>query len=102
MNDPSGTTWCESGNCKQFPTKNVEVLIQYINSGPVPYANGQVCDKFDNRGMVLTVPANAIDPFDAWVEHLKERHLASLRWPEVRRGIQALGGRMEERGNEKT
>lgn len=35
-------------------------------------------------------PESAIDPLDDWVERLKERHLASLRWSEVRRGIQAL------------
>ncbi len=61
LNEPGGQAnfnWCFGGSCKQYPTKNVESLIQLVNSGPVAWdaSNGGsiVCDKFDNRGMVLT------------------------------------------------
>jgi uncharacterized repeat protein (TIGR01451 family) len=61
LNEPGGQSsfnWCVGGSCKQYPTKNVESLIQLVNRGPVDWdsSNGGtiVCDKFDNSGMVLT------------------------------------------------
>jgi uncharacterized repeat protein (TIGR01451 family) len=61
MNEPV-FTWCVSGACKQYPSKNVESLIYLQNRGSTEWnttngfngAGAIVCDKFDNRGMVLT------------------------------------------------
>lgn len=53
MNEPV-FSWCVSGACKQYPGKNVEALIQFGNRSAAPWTNTIICDKFDNRGMVLT------------------------------------------------
>jgi uncharacterized repeat protein (TIGR01451 family) len=53
MNEPT-FSWCTSGACKQYPGKNVESLIQFGNRSATPWTNTIICDKFDNRGMVLT------------------------------------------------
>jgi uncharacterized repeat protein (TIGR01451 family) len=64
LNEPGGQAAynsCYGGSCKQYPTKNVESLIQLFNKSPFTHSTltGStggviICDKFDNRGMVLT------------------------------------------------
>ncbi len=46
--------WCNGGECKQFPTRTVETLTIVRNRGTASWTNTILCDKFDNRGMVLT------------------------------------------------
>lgn len=46
--------WCTGGECKQFPGRPVESMVHIYNRSEVDWTNTIVCDKFDNRGMVLT------------------------------------------------
>lgn len=46
--------WCLGGECKQYPTRPVESMIHAFNRSEVNWSNTIICDKFDNRGMVLT------------------------------------------------
>ncbi|MGB4811141.1 MAG: SdrD B-like domain-containing protein [Methylophilaceae bacterium] len=52
--ESSGDYWCVSGVCKQYPGRSVQAMIHAYNKSPAPWTNTIICDKFDNRGMVLT------------------------------------------------
>lgn len=58
---PGETTanWCVGGECKQYPTKTVESMIFAVSHNIAPWTNTIICDKFDNRGQVLTRRARA-------------------------------------------